>query len=83
METDDHLPAILLTVDEVGPDADNVLLATLVSDNGEQLTVPLDLLPDGTRVGDVLRAHFTRDPDERERRRRHIADLQRRLFGTG
>jgi hypothetical protein len=72
---------IHLTVDEIGPDADNNLRATLVSDSGEQVTVPLELLPEGTRVGDVLQAGFALDPDERERRSTHISELQRRLFG--
>lgn len=72
-----------LTVDEIGQDAESNLLATLVTDTGEQVTVPLQLLPEGTRVGDVLQAGFTLDPDERERRRTHISELQRRLFGSG
>ena len=76
-------PAIRLTVDEISPDQDKRPLATLVNDAGDQVTVPLSLLPEGTRVGDVLIASFEPDPDERERRRRHIADLQRRLFGSG
>ncbi len=82
METERHQP-ILLTVDEIGPDQDNNLLATLVSDEGDIATIPLALLPQGTRVGDVLALHFTPEPDERSRRRQKIAELQRRLFGSG
>ena len=82
METERHQP-ILLTVDEIGPDQDNNLLATLVSDEGDIATMPLALLPQGTRVGDVLTLHFTPEPDERSRRRQKIAELQRRLFGSG
>lgn len=75
--------AIRLTVDDIGPDQGHALLATLITDARQQVTVPLELLPEGTRVGDVLLAHFVSDPDERERRRQHISDLQRRLFGSG
>lgn len=82
MDAEDNAP-IRLTVDEIGPDQDNRALATLVGDSGDQITVPLTMLPEGTRVGDVLIATFLPDPDERERRRRRIADLQRRLFGSG
>lgn len=79
----DRPAGIRLTVDEIGPDQDNRPLARLVSDDGDQVMVPLSLLPERTRVGDVLMASFLPDPDERERRRKHIADLQRRLFGSG
>jgi hypothetical protein len=74
---------IRVTVDEITPDLDDRLLATLVTDNEELLTIPLTLLPEGTRVGDVLTMSFAPEPDEGERRRRHISDLQRRLFGSG
>jgi len=73
---------IRLTVDEIGPDQDNRALARLVSDAGDQVTIPLRLLPEGTRVGDVLRVDFSPDPDERDIRRQRIAELQRRLFGS-
>lgn len=81
MDANDRASTVRLTVDEIEPDANDTPLATLVSDGGEQLTVPLSRLPQGTRVGDVLRVDFTPDPDERARRRQHIANLQRRLFG--
>lgn len=80
---DNEPAAIRLTVDDIGLDQDNNSLATLVSDTGQQVTVPLELLPEGTRVGDVLAVGFTPDPDERELRRKKISDLQRRLFGSG
>lgn len=83
METDARNAAVRVTIDEIGPDQDNVLLASLVTDGAELITVPLHLLPDGARVGDVLLLTFQQEPDEREQRRRHIADLQRRLFGSG
>lgn len=80
---DNEPTAIRLTVDDIGLDQDNNSLATLVSDTGQQVTIPVELLPTGTRVGDVLAAGFTLDPDERELRRKKISDLQRRLFGSG
>lgn len=83
MATDEQSKAIRVTVDEIGPDQDNRLLATLVTDREETLTIPLSLLPEGTRTGDVLTMTFTPKPDEREQRRRRIAELQRRLFGPG
>jgi hypothetical protein len=83
MSTNGQSTGIRVTVDEIGPDQDNRLLATLVTDREEILTVPFALLPQGTRTGDVLTLSFTPEPDEREHRRRRIAELQRRLFGPG
>jgi hypothetical protein len=82
MESDATRDRIRVTVDEIEPDAENTILATLVTDNGEHLTIPLHLLPGGTRTGDVLTLAFEPDPDERSRRRQRIMDLQRRLFGS-
>ena len=82
MENRPDQQVIHVTVDEVGPDADGTLLATLVSDAGESITCPLHLLPRDSRVGDVLTLAFQPDPDERSRRRKKILDLQRRLFGS-
>ena len=79
---DNEQPAIRLTVDDIGLDQDKNSLATLASDTGRQVTVPLELLPKGIRVGDVLVVSFTLDPEERELRRKKISDLQRRLFGS-
>ena len=69
-----------VTVDEIEPDAHGRLLATLIADDGERFVVPLNLLPPGTRVNDVLRLALEPDPDETAQRRRRISDLQRRLF---
>lgn len=81
METDDKGNVLRVTVDEIGPDPDDELLATLVTDAGQILTVPLSALPADTHEGDVLTVAFTPEPDESERRRKYISDLQRRLFG--
>lgn len=82
MESKSAPETIYVTVDEIGPDADGASLATLVSDAGESITCPLHLLPQDTRVGDVLTLAFQAEPDERSRRRKRILDLQRRLFGS-
>jgi hypothetical protein len=81
METDATNSRLRLTVDEIGPDPDDQSLAALVTDEGDLLYIPLHLLPDGTKVGDVLLASFEQEPDERQRRLDRISELQRRLFG--
>lgn len=82
MTTEPSARSIRVTIDEIEPDQDNVQLATLVSDENDVLTVPLHLLPVGARAGDVLTMTFRQEPDEREQRRMHISDMQRRLFGS-
>ena len=81
MATDPQSRSLLVTVDEIVPDHDSIPLATMVTDTGDIITAPLALLPEGTRAGDVLSIHFEQQPDERQVRRDHIAELQRRLFG--
>ncbi|HUG15957.1 MAG TPA: DUF3006 domain-containing protein [Thermomicrobiales bacterium] len=71
----------LLTVDAIDETADGGLVATLVTDAGERVILPLALLPDGTREGDVVRMTLERDVDETAERRRRVVDLQKRLFG--
>ena len=72
-----------VTIDQVSPDAANALLASLVTDDGETVTVPLNLLPEGSRAGDVLTVRFQRDAGETRVRKQRVADLQKRLFGSG
>lgn len=74
---------LIVTVDQISPDADNVLLASLVTDDGQELTAPLDLLPEGTRIGDVLTVRFRRDARQTQARTQRVADLQKKLFGRG
>lgn len=69
-----------LTIDEITQNADGEQLASLVSDDGDGFVIPLSLLPEGTRDGDVIRIHLEREPDETKKRSRRIAELQRRLF---
>ncbi|MCO5177729.1 MAG: DUF3006 domain-containing protein [Thermomicrobiales bacterium] len=70
-----------VTVDEIDSDEHGEMLATLVTDDGRMIVVPLSSLPDGTNDGDVLDVSFTALPQETEKRREHIDSLQRRLFG--
>ena len=83
MTTEPSQTAVRVTIDEIQPDQDDIMIATLVSDDNDILAVPLSMLPAGARVGDVLTMSFQQDPDERELRRKHISDMQRRLFGSG
>jgi hypothetical protein len=69
-----------VTVDEIEPDADGRLLATLVTDAGAVFVMPLELLPPGVREGDVLTVNLLFDADETEQRRQDISDLQQCLF---
>jgi hypothetical protein len=73
--------SVRLTIDEIEVNADDEEVATLVTDDGQMLVVPVTLLPNGARRGDVLTLTLTRDPDETEARRQRIVDLQKRLFG--
>lgn len=75
------MTSTLLTVDAIDVNADDELLATLISDSGAGFIVPLNLLPAGTREGSVLTVTFELQPDEADQRRRRILDLQKRLFG--
>ncbi len=75
------MTSLRLTVDKMSENRDGELVATLVSDDGAIVTAPLAMLPAGTRQGDVLIVTIEPDPDETARRRDHVAELQRRLFG--
>ncbi|HBY46058.1 MAG TPA: DUF3006 domain-containing protein [Thermomicrobiales bacterium] len=70
-----------VTVDEISRTEHGELVATLVTDDGRVLVVPLASLPADVRDGDVLDASFERLPDETATRRERIDALQRRLFG--
>ncbi len=73
---------VRLTVDEIEPDADGELVATLVDEDGRIAVVPLRHLPEGTRVNQIIDVDFRLAPDSAERRRR-IEHLQHRLFDRG
>jgi hypothetical protein len=70
-----------LTVDEIELNANNERIAVLVADDGTEMVVPLSVLPTGTRTGDVLTMSLAPDSDETERRRKRVANLQKKLFG--
>lgn len=73
--------SVRVTLDEISLDAADIDLATLVTDAADILTVPLALLPEGSKRGDLFTLRIERHPDETERRKRRILELQRRLFG--
>ncbi|MDI3339384.1 MAG: DUF3006 domain-containing protein [Sphaerobacter sp.] len=81
MSSVDEPRALIATVDEIEEGAAGEALAVLVFDDGQQLVVPLERLPDGTREGSVLRVTFRLDRDTERQRRAEVRDLQRRLFG--
>lgn len=70
-------------VDEIVRDADGIDIAVLVADSGGTLTVPLELLPAGVRVNDVVDLLLRHQPNETVRRRQDVEELQRRLFHPG
>jgi len=69
-----------MTIDEIQRNRDGDLVATLVDDDGRQAVVPLDLLPAGARLNQVVTVDFRIDEPSTERRREHIQRLQHRLF---
>src|SRR5687768_12669950 len=73
---------IRATVDDITVNADDVKLASLVTDDGAELVLPLALLPDGTQDGDVLLISIKQDRATRAARRKRVANLQERLFGA-
>jgi hypothetical protein len=73
--------SIRATLDEITPNAKDVDLASLVTDDGEILTIPLALLPGDSKPGDLFTLRIERHPDETTQRKRRILEMQRRLFG--
>ena len=71
---------IRATIDNISVTADDVSLASLITDAGEHFSVPSALLPDGSALGDVLRISIEHDPDETATRVARVSELQRKLF---
>jgi hypothetical protein len=69
-----------MTLDEIEPDEDGRLIATLISDNGLLATIPLELLPPGARLNQVIVAEFRLDEALTSERKRRVIELQHRLF---
>lgn len=69
-----------MTIDEIQRNRDGDLVATLVDDDGREAIVPLDLLPEGARLNQVVSLEFSIDESSTEQRRAHIQRLQQRLF---
>lgn len=69
-----------MTIDEIERNRDGELMATLVDDAGRMAVVPLDLLPEGVRLNQVVEMEFRIDEPSTKQRREHIQRLQHRLF---
>ncbi len=69
------------TVDRVVRDQEGVERAVLVFDDGQQLVLPLEMLPPGVRPQQVLSVDFHVDAGETSRRAGRVERLQRELFG--
>jgi hypothetical protein len=54
-------------------------LAVLLTDDGEQIDFPRNLLPKGSKAGDILSFDITRDTEATDRLRKETRDLQDRL----
>jgi hypothetical protein len=70
----------LVAIDNIAVSADDVSIASLTTDDGERLTLPTALLPDGAAVGDVLCLRIARDPEATITRAQRVSELQRKLF---
>jgi hypothetical protein len=55
-------------------------LAVLVTDDGRRITLPEEVLPEGTLEGHVLVVTLTPDPEETQRRLERVRELRRRLL---
>jgi hypothetical protein len=69
-----------VAIDAIEVSANDIRIASLVTDNGARLTLPTALLPDGAIVGDVLMISIARDPAETAARAARVSELQRKLF---
>ncbi len=68
------------TLDRFEESEDGERLAVLVFDDGQQLVVKADVLPEGAKEGAVLRLTLAVDESETEARRQSIKSLQDELF---
>ena len=55
----------------------------LVGDEGIKLDIPLSLLPDGCKEGDVLNMSFERDVVGTEQTKERVSDLMEKLKKKG
>ena len=70
---------MLYSIDRIEGD-----IAVLVDEEGNSIPMPRAALPTGVRVGAMLRRNgeiFILTPDEEEKRRRRVLELQQRLRG--
>lgn len=73
---------LIATVERIEHDEQHHQFAVLVFDDGQQLNIPLERLPDGCSVGTVLTLQLNPDFDETERRLQRVKQVQSRLFGN-
>lgn len=74
---------IRVSIDDVSPDDEGIDLASLVTDAGQIITIPVALLPEGADVGEVLTLEIAIDHAETKERQERVGQLQKRLFGFG
>jgi len=60
------------------------LAVLLLGDKGEfKLNLPLSLLPEGCKEGDILNMSFERDPEATEQARERVSNLMEKLKKKG
>jgi hypothetical protein len=69
------------TIDRIVRDQHGKEQAVLVFDDGQQLVLPADRLPDGAKPQGVLAIDFRIDAEETSRRADQVRRLQQELFG--
>lgn len=57
-------------------------IAVLLTDDGRQINFPRDLLPRGTKAGDILIVDIERDIEATKRLKKETRDLQKELEKT-
>jgi hypothetical protein len=69
------------TIDRIEEDQRGEKIAVLLFDDGQQLLLPAQLLPPGSRPQQLLGVAFQVDPEETARRAEEIRRRQQQLFG--
>jgi hypothetical protein len=75
-------PELFATIDRFEKDQHGNELAVLVFDDGQQLNIAVDRLPEGCREGTVVNLELNPEQGETERRRQRVKQVQSRLFGA-
>jgi hypothetical protein len=74
--------SLTATIDRIEADQDGNALAVLVFEDGQQLVVPFDRLPDDSKAGSVLSIAMTLDQQMTQQRLEQVRSIQSRLFGS-